>query len=107
GGAIVRKLHLTVYRGHNLLITGPSGCGKTSLLRSIAGLWEAAAGTVELCPRVEACLRAHEARGTTGRRSSITGDCEDGGGVLFVPQRPYCFRGTLFEQVGRMDWSDV
>lgn len=99
GGAIVRGLRLTVQRGHNVLITGPSGCGKTSLLRSIAGLWEAAAGTVELCPRVEACRRAHEARGTTGRRSSVTGDCQVGGGVMFVPQRPYCFRGTLFEQV--------
>ncbi|CAN0565832.1 unnamed protein product, partial [Ectocarpus sp. 12 AP-2014] len=51
-----------------------------------------------LCPRVEACLRAHEERGTTGRGWPVAGDCAVGG-VLFVPQRPYCFRGTLFEQV--------
>lgn len=106
-GMIVRELRLTVHRGHNLLITGPSGCGKTSLLRSIAGLWEASAGTLELCPRVEACRRAHEVRGTTAvagpwRSSAAGGDCFEaggGGGILFVPQRSYCFRGTLVEQV--------
>lgn len=88
--AIVRELAVTIRRGENLLIVGPSGCGKTSLLRSIAGLWEAKAGTLKLAPRVENAWRAQGV--CSSRRMN--------GGVMFLPQRPYCFRGTIFEQVG-------
>lgn len=103
--AIVQKLDVVVRRRENLLVTGPSGCGKTSLLRSIAGLWEAEGGTVQVHPRVEAERRAQQARGTAfragegGRLAFARGKRGPGGGVIFVPQRSYCFRGTLFEQV--------
>lgn len=100
-GAIVRGLNLAVYRGKHLLVTGQSGCGKTSLLRSIAGLWEAEAGALELAPAVERARREQERPlaecGWRRARGGVGGGKR--GGVMFLPQRPYCFRGTLFEQV--------
>lgn len=100
-GSIVRELTVSIRRGRNLLVIGPSGCGKTSLFRAIAGLWEAEGGKLEVHPRVEAARRAREDRGTVGSRRPLPGSGEDvrGGGVVFLPQRPYCFRGTLVEQV--------
>jgi len=38
---IVENLSLSVQPGQGLLIVGPSGRGKSSLLRAIAGLWNA------------------------------------------------------------------
>jgi ABC-type uncharacterized transport system fused permease/ATPase subunit len=57
--------------GQALLVSGPSGAGKSSLLRCIAGLWDADSGTI---------LRPEH----VGR-----------GGLFFLPQKPYLPLGSL------------
>ncbi|HHN68159.1 MAG TPA: heme ABC exporter ATP-binding protein CcmA [Thermopetrobacter sp.] len=48
GRTVFAGLSLSVAAGEMLTLRGPNGAGKTSLLRSIAGLTPAAAGTVRL-----------------------------------------------------------
>jgi putative ATP-binding cassette transporter len=70
---LVRNLSLDLDQGSRLLLVGPSGCGKTSLLRMFSGLWTPASGVVA----------------SRGFRD----------GVIFVPQKPYVFSGSLREQL--------
>ena len=70
---LVRNLSLDLDQRSRLLLVGPSGCGKTSLLRMFSGLWSPASGSVA----------------SRGFRE----------GVIFVPQKPYVFSGSLREQL--------
>jgi putative ATP-binding cassette transporter len=69
---LVRNLTLEVGPGRGLLIVGDSGSGKSSLLRAVAGLWNAGSGTIYR-------PLAHD--------------------MLFLPQQPYMLLGTLRSQL--------
>ena len=45
---IISDLSLTVTDGEFLTVVGPSGCGKTTVLRALAGLVPASAGTIRI-----------------------------------------------------------
>ncbi|WP_404789387.1 ABC transporter ATP-binding protein/permease [Altericista sp. CCNU0014] len=69
---LIENLSVELPSGAGLLVKGPSGCGKSSLLRAIAGLWDAGSGKI-LRPPLER--------------------------MLFLPQRPYMILGTLRDQL--------
>ncbi|MBO6720089.1 MAG: ABC transporter ATP-binding protein [Rhizobiaceae bacterium] len=45
---VLEDCSLEVAEGEIVTLLGPSGCGKTTLLRAIAGFWEADGGTIEI-----------------------------------------------------------
>ena len=69
---LVVNLSLEIKPGKGLLIVGASGGGKSSLLRAVAGLWDAGSGTIVRPPLQE---------------------------MFFLPQRPYMIIGTLRGQL--------
>lgn len=67
-----KNLSFALKKGQSLLIRGPSGCGKSTLIKTFAGIWPYAQGTV----------------------------CEpEQDKILFLSQRPYLPLGTLKEAV--------
>jgi len=69
---LIKDLTLELATDSSLLVAGPSGCGKSSLLRAIAGLWNAGTGMIQR-PELK--------------------------DLLFLPQKPYMILGTLREQL--------
>ena len=56
----VRGIDLEVPSGEFTVLVGPSGCGKSTLLRTIAGLEEAQAGTIEIGGRIVNHIRPRD-----------------------------------------------
>lgn len=69
---LVKDLDFSLEQGKSIMISGPSGCGKSSLLRSIAGLWNAGEGEIIKPPAEQ---------------------------IMFLPQKPYMLIGSLREQL--------
>ncbi|KAF8071082.1 ABCC2 [Scenedesmus sp. PABB004] len=92
GLALVQDLSLRVAAGRSLLIMGPSGAGKTSMLRTLAGLWASGRGTIY-------------SHGLAGLGDPGAAGQGAGGGVLFLPQRPYMVLGSLRDQLLYPTWS--
>ena len=69
---LIKNATASLLSGEGMLIVGESGTGKSSLLRAIAGLWNAGEGQITHPPFGE---------------------------MFFLPQRPYMIHGTLREQM--------
>ncbi|KAK2990477.1 hypothetical protein RJ640_008936 [Escallonia rubra] len=78
---LARQLTCDIVPGKSLLVTGPNGSGKSSVFRVLRGLWPVVSGRL-----VKPCEYINE-------------DVRSGGGVFYVPQRPYTCLGTLRDQI--------
>lgn len=65
---LINSLSLQLPKGKSLLIMGASGSGKSSILRTIAGLWNFGAGSIQR-PQLKS--------------------------MIFLPQKPYLIQGSL------------
>jgi len=77
----IRDASLTLHRGERIALVRPSACGKSTLLRLLAGLYEAERGDVEIDGVARASLRELGARAT------------------LIPQEAQVFEGSVRENI--------
>lgn len=100
GVRVADHLDLTVNAGERLIILGRNGAGKSTLLHTLAGVRDAAAGTVELCGAPYAALDGRRAARLRG---------------LLAQQQIDAFQSTVLEtaligrhpHLGRWSWESA
>ncbi|GKV25366.1 hypothetical protein SLEP1_g34815 [Rubroshorea leprosula] len=78
---LARQLTCHVVPEKSLLVTGPNGSGKSSVFRVLRGLWPIVSGSL------------------SKPSQHIDEEARLGGGIFYVPQRPYTCLGTLRDQI--------
>jgi heme exporter protein A len=108
GGRVVfRDVSFALSTGESLLLTGPNGAGKTSLLRLVAGLVEAMAGTIR--------LEGGDAELTVGQHAHFIGHLDAVKGALTAAENVDFWRaylggagsGDALDAFGLADLADI
>lgn len=89
--AVLRNVVFALKAGESLAVIGPSGAGKSSLVRSLLGLWPAAAGEV----RLDGANIRHWDRNRLGNY------------IGYLPQDVELFDGTVAENIARFGDVDA
>lgn len=86
GALLINPLNLRLHRGMRLLVTGSSGCGKSTLMKALANI-------IGNCDSIDKSVD-----NAIAKSNSIQYYCNDED-VSFCCQKPYCFKGTLVDNV--------
>ncbi|MEV5831056.1 ABC transporter ATP-binding protein [Spirillospora sp. NPDC052242] len=89
GRAVLSGVDLTLRAGAVTVLVGPNGCGKSTLLRTVAGLQDAIAGTVEVGAGAERAPLRSLSRRDLSRR------------LAFLPQTPLVPAGVTVRELVR------
>lgn len=89
GAPVLRDIHLTIPAKQNVAIVGATGAGKTSLAGLLARFYDVKSGAVKINGVDVRDMTAEDLRQR----------------VMVVPQNPYCFYGTIADNLKLFDSS--
>ncbi|MBK8026185.1 MAG: ABC transporter ATP-binding protein [Chloroflexi bacterium] len=89
GNPVIRDLNLHIPAGQRVAIVGATGAGKTSLAGLVGRFYDVTVGAVRIGGNDVRQIRNSDLRNL----------------VTIVPQNPYCFTGTIAENISLFDTS--